>query len=310
MDDPPAAVVADAVAAAAVLVPPADTKTMKTFTGKLALVTGGSSGIGLEISKKLAALGCSVGILSRDAARLEKSAAEIRGVAASSTVKVTTIQCDVSQHELVSPAISKWINTEGVPDLVINSVGIGRPGLFEDLDLALFRQMVDTNYMGDVCVTKAVLPGMLSRGSGHIVFISSVAGFMGMYGYTSYAPTKFAVRGFADSLRMEVADRGIQLSVVFPPDTETPGLEYEKPFQPPVLIAMNENAPALKANVVAEDILKGIQRNRYIITPGNDSSMYFQLVGLLGGGLVYKVLDLFLDDAKRKVARNKAKYTR
>lgn len=283
---------------------------MKSFADKLALVTGGSSGIGLELSKKLASLGCNVGILSRNADKLDRAATEIRSTGSSSSVKVTTIQCDVSQHEQVSPAISQWISAQGVPDLVVNSVGIGRPGLFEDLDLTIFRQMVDTNYLGDVCVTKAVLPGMLSRGSGHIVFISSVAGFLGMYGYTSYAPTKFAVRGFADSLRMEVKGRGIQLSVVFPPDTKTPGLAAEIPFQPPVLVALNENTPALKADVVAEATLKGIRRNQYIITPGNDSSMYFQLVGIFGGGLIYKILDLVLDDARKKVLRNKAKYTR
>lgn len=283
---------------------------MKTFTDKLALVTGGSSGIGLEVSKKLAALGCNVGILSRDSARLAKAAEEINRARSSSGIKITTVQCDVSQSESTNQAISAWTQSEGVPDLVVNSVGTGRPGLFEDLDLSIFRQMIDTNYFGDVCVTKTVLPGMLSRGSGHIVFISSVVGFMGMYGYTSYAPTKFAVRGFADSLRCEVKDRGIHLSVVFPPDTETPGLEYEKPFQPPILVAMNETTPSMKADVVAEEILKGIKRNRYIITPGSDSTLYFQLAGLLGGGLVYKVIDLFLDDARRKVARNKAKYTR
>lgn len=283
---------------------------MKNFTGKLALVTGGSSGIGLELSKMLVGSGCSVGILARDAAKLTKSAADITASRSAADVRVTTIQCDVTQYEQTQQSIASWMQTEGVPDLVINSVGTGRPGLFEDLDIALFRHMIETNYFGDVCVTKAVLPAMLARGTGHIVFTSSMAGFLGMYGYTAYAPTKFAVRGFADSLRCEVKNRGIQLSVVFPPDTDTPGLAYETPFQPPVLVAMNENAPALKADVVAASILKGIKNNHYIITPGSDSSLFFQLVGLLGGGLVYKILDLFLSDAHRKVARNKAKYTR
>ena len=283
---------------------------MKTFTGKLALITGGSSGIGLDVAKKLAASGCHVGILARDSVKLEAAAAEIRNARSSSDLKVTMLQVDVSNYEKVTSMIAAWIKTEGVPDLVVNSAGFGHPGLFEDLDMDLFRKMNETNYYGTVHVTKAVLPAMLERGSGHIVYISSVAGFLGMYAYTAYAPTKFAVRGFVDSLRCEVKDRGITLSIVYPPDTETPGLESEKPLQPPLLVALNETAPAIKATVVADSIIQGIQRNRYIITPGSDATLMYQAVGLLGGGLMYNVVDMIIADAVRKLARNKAKYTR
>ena len=283
---------------------------MKNFTGKLALITGGSSGIGLALAMKLAAAGCHVGILSRDTQKLAGALAKIRQAASSPAVKVTTIQADVSNFGSLNQSISSWISTEGVPDLMVNSVGFGQPGLFEDTPLAMYHQMMDTNYFGSVHTTKIILPLMLKRRSGHIVYVSSVVGFLGMYGYSSYAPTKFAVKGFVDTLRTEIRGSGVQLTLVFPPDTETPGLEAEKPFQPPVLVAMNESVPPISADACANHIFKGIEKNRYIITPGFDSTFIFKLAGLLGGGLVYLFMDMLLDDAARKVARNKAKYTR
>lgn len=283
---------------------------MKNINGKLALITGGSSGIGLSLAQKLVAQGCHVGILSRDPKKLESAAEKIRLAASSSSVRVTTIDADVSDFQNLNHTIQNWIAQEGVPDLMVNSVGFGRPGLFTNTSVEVFHQMMDTNYFGSVHTTKIILPLMLQRHSGHIVYISSVAGFLGMYAYTSYAPTKFAVKGFVDTLRTEIRGSGVQLSLVFPPDTETPGLEAEKPFQPPLLVAMNESAPPISADVCANHILKGIAGNRYIITPGSDATLIFKLVGLLGGGLMYPVVDMMLDDAARKVARNQAKYTR
>ena len=119
------------------------------------------------------------------------------------------------------------METSGVPDLVINSAGIARPGEFEGVTLDDFDQMMAINFMGTVNVTHAILPAMLQRKSGHIVNISSLVGFLGMYGYTAYASSKFAIRGFTDSLRAEVKTKGIDLSIVFPTDTDTPQLAEE-----------------------------------------------------------------------------------
>jgi 3-dehydrosphinganine reductase len=281
---------------------------MKNLNGKLALVTGGSSGIGLALSKKLALAGCNLGILSRDANKLENAKKEILSV--SPNTRVSIIQADVSQLTETSQAICDWMAAEGTPDLLINSAGVSRPGLFIDQEIELFRWMMDINYFGTIHTTKTVLPAMLKRESGHIVLVGSVVSFLGMYGYSAYAPTKFAIKGFADTLRTELLGSPIRLSLVFPPDTETPSLESEKPYQPPVLVAMNENSGSMTADAVAENILKGIIRDSYIITPGPDSALFFKLVGLLGGGLMYPIVDFLINDAKRKVARDQAKYTR
>jgi 3-dehydrosphinganine reductase len=302
---------ADAVAAAVHPVPlvPTVINILTTVNGKLALITGGSSGIGLALAKLLVSQQCNVGILSRDQTRLENAASEIRGISRFEYIKVSTIQADVSDFQNVSQAITRWVDEHGLPDIIINSAGVSRPGLFQDIELEKFHWMMNTNYFGSIHTSRVLLPKMLSRGSGHMIYVSSVAGFLGMVGYTAYAPTKFAIKGFVDSLRTEIATSGIKLSIVFPPDTETPSLEAERQFQPPLLIAMNENSPPVSAESVASNILKGIKKNHYIITPGSDATLFFQLVGLFGGGLMYPILDLFLADARRKVTRNQSRYS-
>merc|ERR1719397_934713 len=100
------------------------------------------------------------------------------------------------------------------------------------MDLSAFTKMMDANYFSAINMTRAVLPHMIEHSSGQLVFISSVAGQLGVYGYTAYAPSKYAVRGFCEVLYAELRPLGIGVSLVFPPDTETPGLAQEDELKP------------------------------------------------------------------------------
>jgi len=119
----------------------------------------------------------------------------------------------------------------GVPDLLVTQphhpsrvCARPQPGDFPRDD--------DVNYFGIVYITKAALPGMLQRGSGHIINIASMAAVIGAFGYSAYGASKFAVRGFSDVLRSELKPLGIRVSIVFQSDTDTPQLAYEEPFRP------------------------------------------------------------------------------
>ncbi|MBA4380889.1 MAG: short-chain dehydrogenase, partial [Anaerolinea sp.] len=191
----------------------------------------------------------------------------------------------------------------GLPDLVINSAGVTQPGYVQDLDLSVFRQMMEINYFGTVHVVKAVLPGMMARGCGHIVNISSVAGFAGVFGYSAYGASKYAVRGLSDVLRAELKPQGIRVSVVFPPDTDTPQLAYDKLFQPPETKVLNAKAKMLSADEVAEAILRGVRQNKYIILPGADTKFFYHLNNLLGNG-IYPLMDWWVSDARRKAGKS------
>jgi 3-dehydrosphinganine reductase len=191
---------------------------------------------------------------------------------------------------------------DGIPDLLINSAGITQPGYIQELGLEVFREMMEVNYFGTVNTVKAALPGMMGRGWGHIVNISSVAGFGGVFGYSAYGASKFAVRGFSDVLRAEMKPHGINVSVVFPPDTDTPQLAYEKPFQPPETKVMNTKAKTLSAEEVAKCVLRGVERGKYIILPGTDTKFYYHLNDLIGN-LKYLLMDLWVRDARSKMEK-------
>jgi 3-dehydrosphinganine reductase len=272
---------------------------MKEFNGKTALITGGSSGIGLAVSRALATRGAHVWLLARDEDKLDRALEDVNSARSSTNQHCGKISADVADPEQVQEALSRIIGTIGLPDLVINSAGVAHPGYVQELDLDVFRWMMSVNYFGTVHVTKAVLPGMIERGSGYLVNISSIAGFLGVFGYTAYGASKFALRGFSDALRAELKPHGIGLSIVFPPDTDTPQLEYENQHKPYETKAMAGNAGMLRPDEVAESIIGGIMRRRYLILPGFESKLLFYLSGLFGG-LVYPIMDMVITRAQKK----------
>ncbi len=269
------------------------------FADKLALITGGSSGIGLALAKELAAQGARVWLTGRRKDALTAARLEVER-AAGRTPRL--FPADVSDYAQVEALLAEITHQDGVPDLVINSAGVTHPGYVQDIPLEIFRQMMDINYFGTVNVVKAVLPGMLARRSGQIVNISSGAGFLGVFGYSAYGASKYAVRGFSDVLRAEMKPHGIRVSIVFPPDTDTPQLAYETPFKPPETKAISGNAKVQSAEAVAAAILKGVARGRYIILPGFDIWLFYHLNNLLGNA-VYPLMDWMVADARRKKSK-------
>ncbi|MHB1342971.1 MAG: SDR family oxidoreductase [Thermoleophilia bacterium] len=266
------------------------------LNGKLALVTGGSRGIGLAVSKELAARGSSVWIAARDPERLALAQEQIAGARRSSRQSVGTLTLDVADAAQVASVLGVFVEQTGVPDLLVNSAGAAHPGRFEELDIEIFRWMMEVNYLGTVHVTKAVVPGMIARGSGYIVNMSSIAGFLGVYGYSAYGGSKFAVAGLSDVLRAEMKPLGIDVSVVFPPDTETEQLAYEAQFKPPVTKALAGTVSALSAEKVARSIVDGVTRRRYLITPGFEGWLLFRAQNLMGG-FVYPLKDFMVSRA-------------
>jgi 3-dehydrosphinganine reductase len=272
------------------------------WRGKTILVTGGSSGIGLEIARLLIKHGGKVWLMARRKELLEKAARELRAEAG---LECGVLPADVSDPSQVFEAVERIQIQDGPPYAVFNSAGLVQPGYFQDLDLDVFRTMMDVNYFGTVNTTKAVLPAMLERRAGIIVNITSIAAFLGTYGYTAYGASKFAVRGFSDALRWELKPLGIQVSIAFPPDTDTPQLAYDNQLKPPELkemikimgVTQPENSQA-----VAEKILNGVQRGRYIILPGKDAVLLFWLTTIFGPG-TYGIVDFVLKRARRNLGK-------
>jgi 3-dehydrosphinganine reductase len=254
------------------------------------LVTGGTSGIGLALVRQLAAKGARIVILARSIDRLDEVCAELEqeypGICQFFSV-------DVSQADQVYGSISKIVEGSGIPDIVINSAGVAHPGYVQDLDLEIFHWMMDVNYFGTVHVIKALLPGMIERGSGHIVNIGSMNSIVGGIGYSAYGASKFALRGFSDALRMEMKPYGINVSFVYPADTDTPQLEYENKYKPEELKKILKMVPAwdpIPPEKVAEQIIKGIEREQEVILPDFGMVFFFKFINLLGRG-IYPLTD-------------------
>jgi 3-dehydrosphinganine reductase len=274
---------------------------LKSFEGKTVLITGGSSGIGLALAQLLAQSGARLWLLARRESELASANKQLFNPA-----DHHTIAADVSDRKQVESAIKKIEGENGVPDLVINSAGVTHPGYVQDIPIEIFHEMIEINYLGTVHIVKAVLQGMIARRSGRIVNICSSSGFIGVYGYTAYGASKYAVRGFSDVLRSELKPLGIGVSIVFPPDTDTPQLAYENKFKPFETKQLTGTANVLSPQVVAREILRGLQRGRYVIIPGLENKVIYHLIRLFGDG-VYPILDAMIASARRSSQSKKSK---
>jgi 3-dehydrosphinganine reductase len=269
------------------------------YSGKTILISGGSRGIGLSIAELYASKGANITIIARDEIRIEKALHQIRSRCLETKQQVFGLKLDVTQDTAVKNVIGDWITRNGSPDILINSAGFAQPGHIEELPLEIFRKTMDVNYFGTVNITKAVLPSMLNNGRGKIANISSIGGFLGIYGYTAYSGSKYAVTGFSDALRNEMKPRGIQVSIVFPPDTDTEQLAYESQFKPEVTRVMAGTAGLLTPMKVAKIIVDGIEKGKYIINPGFEAGFIYMLHHL-AGKLTFTILDWMSVNAWKK----------
>jgi len=271
------------------------------FQDKIALVTGGSSGIGLATARLLAARGAHVWLVARDETRLREALSQVQAAG-----RCDIFPADVADPEQAAAAVRQVATRASPPEIIVNSAGIVTPGYVETLDGTAFRRQIEVNYLGAVQIIQASLPAMLARRSGHIVNVCSVAGFLGVFGYAAYAGSKYALRGYSDVLRAELKPRGVHVSIVFPPDTDTPQLVYDKQARPPEIdVMLGSAAKALSPDAVAQAILRGIEARRYIITPGLDTTLTYWLTGVLGP-LQYPIMDWLMARALRKTGRAQA----
>lgn len=247
-----------------------------------ALITGGSSGIGLALAKRLAASGSDVTIIARGTEALSAARTAIEAQRRNSTQRVLALTADVADEAAVDAAVKAAVESLGPPDLLVTSAGVVFVGRFEEMPVSDFRRSMDINYLGTLYTVRAALPAMRKKPGSHIALISSGAAFLGLYGYTSYAPSKFAVRGLGEALRCELAPEGIGVSVVYPPDTDTPMLKDEIPHRPPALAAIAASSRVLSVEEVANAILVGIARKRASIAPGLEMRALARLHSLIG----------------------------
>ena len=186
---------------------------MTDIAGKTAFITGGANGIGLGIAKALAARGANLMLIDLNEAALEAAKTGFAGT----NVRVETAICDVAKADAVRAAADKAIESFGKVHIVVNNAGVALGGLPGEVDLNDWRWIVDINLMGVVYGVESLVPHIKSHGEGgHIINVASMAGHIAMPGMGPYHATKFAVVGYSEALRAELAGDNIGVSALCP----------------------------------------------------------------------------------------------
>jgi len=183
------------------------------FHDKLVLITGASQGIGLAASRAFAAQGATVLALARSFAKLQELAA--------TSPRIVPIQADVADGASMEAMAERVLAERGVPDVVIANAGIGLDARFQDTSDTAMREVLEVNTLGVLRTVRPFLPGMIARGSGRVLLVSSVVGKRGIPHYTAYSASKFALHAMVDCLRPELYGSGVTVGIVCPSSTTT-----------------------------------------------------------------------------------------
>jgi NADP-dependent 3-hydroxy acid dehydrogenase YdfG len=216
-----------------------------TTPAPVAIVTGASSGIGLATARELSAKGYRIGLIARRSDRLETVAAEIRGLGGD----VVVGQADVSDRAALRRAVGTIVGELGPIDVMVANAGFGVPTRLDPLNTADVEQTIRVNLLGVIYSIEVVLPTMLTRRSGQIVAISSLAAFKGLPGESAYCSSKAAVNAYMEGLRLSARGRGIAFATVCPGFVDTPMNTMDSPT--PFLMTAEAAARRI-ARVVAQ----------------------------------------------------------
>lgn len=244
-----------------------------------AVVTGGSSGIGLAAARRLARDGHPVALIARRAEHLAEAAASIRREMPAA--RISTHALDVRDAGALAEAVAAIAAEHGPIAWLVAAAGVVEPGLFVEQAPESHRAQLEINYLGTLNAVHAVVPAMRTAGAGRIVLVSSGAGLFGIYGYAAYAPSKFAVRGLAEVLRVELAEHGISVTLACPPDTDTPQLAAERTLRPAATAAIAAGGGVWSADAVARAMLAGAARGRFLVAPGLTLGLLARLHSLI-----------------------------
>lgn len=243
------------------------------FAGATAVLTGAAGGIGEQLAHGLAARGTHLVLLDRDAAGLEAVAGAIRG--RHPGLRVRTVVVDLGELSALPGVVADLLAVEPRIDLLVNNAGITLGGLFEEVAAEDFGRVLDVNLRAPVVLTRLLLPALLAAPGGHLVSLSSIFGLVAPPGQVAYSASKFALRGFTEGLRHELAGR-VGVTVVHPGGVRTriarsarfpPAVPEERARAERAAVEALLSYPAERA---AADILAAVERRRgrLLVTPG------------------------------------------
>lgn len=263
------------------------------------LVTGGSSGLGLASACLAAARGANVTLIARDAGRLQEARTRVEECRSDEAQRVIVRSADVGDREELMHAIASAEAELGGVDTLLACAGYCTPGRFVELPVEAFEEHVRVNLLGVIHATRAVVPGMIERGRGRVALVSSMGGLVGVYGYSAYSAAKFGVTGFAEVLRCELKPHGIPVTLLVPPNLDTPGYAREIAVEPAETKAINGIARTRSPEEVAQLFIRGVERGHFVVLPGLSNKLLYRVQGLWPE-LFFGVFDRAVARARRE----------
>ena len=272
------------------------------FAGRVAIVTGGGSGIGAALVHALAAWGAAVVIADID----ETAATSVADQVGAAGGDARTAILDVRDSGAMSDLVNSVAAERGALDLIFNNAGIAVGGLVEELTLDHWDRVIDVNIRGVVHGVHAAYPVMLRQGHGHIVNTASLAGLVPGPGLAPYAAAKHAVVGMSLSLRAEGASRGVKVSAVCPGFIDTPLLGRVNRDLPQTETGANAVALAMtlgrlyEADRLAQDVLSGVERNKALIVAPRSARVAWRMTRYAPGFTMRTIIS----EVRRRAAEN------
>jgi NAD(P)-dependent dehydrogenase (short-subunit alcohol dehydrogenase family) len=256
---------------------------MKDLSGKVSVVTGAGSGIGRATALALAAQGSIVAICDLDEGKAKETAEAIAGAGG----RASTHQVDVTAEDRMRSLVDEVLGEHGVVDVVVNNAGIAPPPTRAvDIDLETFRRVMNVNFWGMVYGSLLFLPHLQTRPEANLVNVASNAGIVGYSRMATYSASKFAIRGFTESLRMELRKGPVKLTVVCPGATRT-SIMANSPVmtdaQRQQMQRSFEKSFGRPAEVVGEAIVKAVLKDRPRCLVGPDTVLLDVFARLLPG---------------------------
>lgn len=232
------------------------------------IITGGSSGIGLDLAKHYAQAGFHVGILARNQQRIDEALSSINLLKKNSVQKIMGFSVDVGNAQQLTATVDAVKQEFVCPDILILSAGIVQSIEFMQQSDEDFANIMHTNVMGSRAVANAFLPDMVANQKGQLCFVSSLGGLIATYGYSAYSASKFAVIGMAGALRQELHKHKVGVSVLCPPEVDTPMVVAESAHILKETRFVKDIGGTLNVKTVTKATVKGIAKNQFIIVPG------------------------------------------
>jgi len=264
-----------------------------TTSRKRVYITGGSSGIGLGLAQFYVRAGSDVVLIARDEIKLDAAVSLCGNLRVDAGQLVAAESVDVTAYDLLADKVTGIVERNGPPDLLILSAGVVCCRTFLNTSAREFNTLVESNFAGSREVARAILPGMLQRRSGQIAFVSSLSGLVGVYGYTAYSASKFAVNGFVQALRQELSGSGVSVHLVCPAEVDTPMIRAEAGTVLPQPRFLKDLIGTLEPSQAAKKIAAGIEKGKAVIIPGFRAGIV-ACIARLSPGLFAKGTEILL----------------